>query len=110
VRVAVVSGRLDAWARQPAVALGAAWLLRRGREVRAWSATCPHLGCGVESDGKSFLCPCHGSAFDLAGEVRGGPSPRGLDPLEARLTAGDDPAVEVRWQRFATGTRERRPA
>jgi len=108
VRVAVVAERRDAWSRGPAVALGAAWLLRRGPEVRAFSAACPHLSCGVESDGQGFHCPCHGSAFDLAGAVRAGPAPRGLDPLEVRL--GPEGSVEVRWRRFAAGTAERRPA
>jgi Rieske Fe-S protein len=109
VRVAVVAARRDGWALLPPAALGSAWLLRRGGEVAAFSAACPHLACGVESDGVSFHCPCHGSAFDLGGAVRGGPAPRGLDPLEVRLGAGDDPAVELRWQRFAAGTSERRP-
>lgn len=110
VRVAVVSERRDGWARLPPAALGSAWLLRRGAEVRAFSAACPHLACGVESDGRSFHCPCHGSAFGLDGSVRGGPAPRGLDPLEVRLGTGPDPAVELRWERFAAGASERRPA
>lgn len=55
-------------------------------EIRALSRKCAHLGCGVpfcESSGQ-FECPCHGSAFNRAGELRGGPSPRGMDqhPIE----------------------------
>lgn len=107
VRVAVVGERRDAWTRGPAAALGSAWLLRRGAEVLAFSAACPHLSCGVESDGRAFHCPCHGSAFDLSGAVRAGPAPRGLDPLEVRL--GEGGAVLLRWRRFAAGTAERRP-
>ncbi|MDP5007653.1 MAG: ubiquinol-cytochrome c reductase iron-sulfur subunit, partial [Glaciimonas sp.] len=54
---------------------------------------CPHLGCSPTSkfttgpqpslpndwDG-GFLCPCHGSTFDLAGRVfKNKPSPNNLD-------------------------------
>jgi len=47
--------------------------------IAAVSTVCPHLGCVVarHNDG-SFTCPCHGSKFDAAGKVTGGPSPRGL--------------------------------
>jgi cytochrome b6-f complex iron-sulfur subunit len=42
---------------------------------------CPHLGCRVPSCVTSqwFECPCHGSQYNLAGEKKGGPSPRGMD-------------------------------
>ena len=40
------------------------------------------------------------------GERLEGQSPRGLDPLESRVRAG---LLEVRFQRFAFGTSERRP-
>jgi hypothetical protein len=38
--------------------------------------------------------------------VETGPSPRGLDPLEAKVERG---RVLVRFQRFEVGTAERRP-
>jgi menaquinol-cytochrome c reductase iron-sulfur subunit len=78
--------------------------------VTAFSSVCPHLGCGVDVARDGFACPCHGSAFDLEGHVRGGPAPRGLDPLEVRITEGDERAVLVRYRRFAIGTPERREA
>jgi len=42
---------------------------------------CPHLGCRVPSCATSqwFECPCHGSQYNLAGEKKGGPAPRGMD-------------------------------
>ena len=110
VRASVVAARRDAWTRQPAMALGTVWLVRRGDAVTALSAVCPHLGCGVEAAGEGFACPCHGSRFDRDGHVLGGPAPRGLDPLETRVTTGEDRAVEVRYRRFAVGTPERREA
>jgi cytochrome b6-f complex iron-sulfur subunit len=47
----------------------------------AISRTCTHLGCTVpwiETEDK-FACPCHASAFDITGNVLGGPAPRPLD-------------------------------
>jgi cytochrome b6-f complex iron-sulfur subunit/menaquinol-cytochrome c reductase iron-sulfur subunit len=107
VRATVVAERMDAWTRQPAAALGTVWLVRRDASVTAFSATCPHLGCSVEGAKDGFACPCHGSSFALDGHVRGGPAPRGLDPLDVKI-AGRDRAVLVRYRRFAVGTAERR--
>ena len=47
----------------------------------ALSRTCTHLGCSVpwiEKEMK-FACPCHGSAFDITGDVIDAPAPRALD-------------------------------
>jgi len=63
-------------------------------EVVALYQRCPHLGCRVawcESSGE-FECACHGSAFNRAGEVRTGPSPRGMDRFAVTVT---DDVVEV---------------
>ncbi len=48
---------------------------------------CTHLGCvpnekknpdkGNEADG--WLCPCHGSVYDLSGRVISGPAPKNLE-------------------------------
>ncbi len=57
------------------------YLTRIDDQVVALYQRCPHLGCRVawcESAGE-FECACHGSRFNRAGEVREGPSPRGMD-------------------------------
>jgi Rieske Fe-S protein len=87
LRVQLVAASVrDAWSRVPDVALGAAWLVRdREGKIRAFSTTCPHLGCAVDfdpGDGK-FRCPCHTSAFDQAGNRLAGPTNRGLFELES---------------------------
>ncbi len=55
----------------------------------ALSAKCTHLGCIVHwnSAERSWDCSCHGSRFDIKGEVLHGPAPtaleaRALDPEE----------------------------
>ncbi|UCH98142.1 MAG: ubiquinol-cytochrome c reductase iron-sulfur subunit [Candidatus Aminicenantes bacterium] len=47
----------------------------------ALSAKCTHLGCAVTwiPDENKFICPCHSSAFDIAGSVTSAPAPRALD-------------------------------
>ena len=52
----------------------------------ALSSECPHLGCAVNltADGKSFLCPCHTSAFDLEGTKKNAIPPRNMDRSQGR--------------------------
>jgi len=47
----------------------------------ALSRKCTHLGCTVPWVAKEqkFICPCHGSAFDITGNVISPPAPRALD-------------------------------
>jgi quinol---cytochrome c reductase iron-sulfur subunit, bacillus type len=110
LRVTAVGPRDDAWLRLDKVTLGSLWLVRAVEDgpIKAFSTVCPHLGCGVDFDDKAgkFNCPCHASAFDLDGRCLGGPSPRGLDELEARVEGRD---VLVRYQRFRVGSSKREP-
>ena len=55
--------------------------------VRAFSASCPHLGCDVEwNDAEStWDCPCHGSRFNADGSLKHGPAKRGLDPVKIKI-------------------------
>lgn len=47
----------------------------------ALSQTCTHLGCALPWDAneQKFICPCHGSTFDIEGEVLTPPATRGLN-------------------------------
>lgn len=51
---------------------------------------CPHLGCRVPSCATSqwFECPCHGSQYNMAGEKKGGPAPRGMDRFATSVADG----------------------
>lgn len=107
-RVALVADHRDAWTMEKQVQLGAAWLLRKGDEVTAWSVTCPHLGCAVDrrASAPGFNCPCHDSSFDAEGRRLDGPSPRDLDTLGTKVEEG---FVLVDFQRFRQGTPEKAP-
>lgn len=55
----------------------------------ALSSRCTHLGCAVSWDeGGRFLCPCHGSSFDLRGDVVGPPALRALDLFAVTIEGG----------------------
>lgn len=59
-------------------------------EIIACSAICPHKGCAVnyEHDSKQFVCPCHGSHFDLDGHVTHGPAKSDLKKYQTRVVLG----------------------
>lgn len=63
------------------------WLFRGEDGFHAISSVCTHLGCIAERlETGEFRCPCHGSRFDAAGNVKGGPAPRGLVWVELGLS------------------------
>jgi menaquinol-cytochrome c reductase iron-sulfur subunit len=110
LKVTATGERTDAWLRMDKVTLGSLWLVRanEGGPIKAFSTICPHLGCGVDWNEKTsrFDCPCHASSFDAEGRCLGGPSPRGLDELEAHVEGQD---VLVRYKRFRIGTEKKEP-
>ncbi len=79
------------------------WIVRKadGSAV-AFSASCPHLGCGFRwlADRNRFECPCHGSVFNLDGKVLAGPAPRSLDTMETKVENG---RLFVRYEVFQLG-------
>lgn len=82
--------RADGWYR--ARARETVFLVWDGaRDVRAFSATCTHLGCQVHWDGAAerFRCPCHGGAYDASGVPVEGPPPRPLGSVTARVDEQD---------------------
>jgi cytochrome b6-f complex iron-sulfur subunit len=80
----VTGGSVDNFARSSVTAFvrGRFYLVRlEDGGFLALSSKCTHLGCTlpwVEKEQK-FVCPCHASAFDIAGNVISAPAPRALD-------------------------------
>jgi len=52
--------------------------------VHVLDAVCPHLGGLVSLDDaeRTWDCPCHGSRFDISGEVIVGPAVSPLKPAQ----------------------------
>lgn len=69
---------------------------RRGDKVYVMSTSCTHFGCevAVQADG-SFLCPCHGSAFDKTGAATKGPAKKSLPWHEVKLTETGEIQVDL---------------
>lgn len=40
---------------------------------------CTHLGCVPGAGGEGWVCPCHGSRYDMSGRILRGPAPRNLE-------------------------------
>lgn len=66
------------------------YIVHDGDSVRALSATCSHLGCGVSWDASAglFRCPCHGGTYHRDGTVAGGPPPRPLTAIATTISDG----------------------
>lgn len=72
------------------------FLIRRGKTVFALSAICTHKGCRVRAQqDRSFLCKCHGSAFDPDGRVLSGPARRNLPRLAVRVDEAQHLFIDV---------------
>jgi len=57
------------------------FLLFRQHDGELWAvlSTCAHRGCEVKKLRTKFECPCHGSEYDLHGNVLKGPASEPLD-------------------------------
>jgi menaquinol-cytochrome c reductase iron-sulfur subunit len=70
--------------------------------VTVFAPLCTHLGCGYHWDttDRRFKCPCHGSVYDVTGEVLAGPAPRALDRLPTKIQEG---RLLVMYKEFKSG-------
>ena len=62
-----------------------------GDKVLALYRKCPHLGCNIPplcEKSHWFECLCHGSKYNIIGEKRAGPAPRGMDRFDVTLKDG----------------------
>ena len=53
-------------------------------ELWAVLSTCSHRGCEVKKLRTKFECPCHGSEYDLDGNVTRGPAPSPLERFKVK--------------------------
>jgi menaquinol-cytochrome c reductase iron-sulfur subunit len=83
------------------------WVIKQpSSDVTVFSPICTHLGCEYNWNAQTrhFECPCHGSVYAINGQVLGGPAPRPLDTLPARVEAG---TLYVEWENFKIGVPEK---
>ena len=78
-------------------------IVRDADRLAAISTTCTHLGCIVAPSATGFQCPCHGSQFDVDGNVTGGPAPKPLAWFRVSLTPSGDLEVD-KDNEIETGT------
>jgi menaquinol-cytochrome c reductase iron-sulfur subunit len=79
------------------------WAVKQPQgDISVFSPICTHLGCGYRWDEteRKFLCPCHGSSYDVNGQVLGGPAPRPLDILPSKVEGG---RLLVMYKDFKSG-------
>lgn len=72
------------------------WLVREEQGFFALWARCSHLGCTpkLAAESQGFQCPCHGSAFDVAGKVGCGPAKRPLSRCAVSLSRAGDLIID----------------
>ena len=63
------------------------FIVKTGEDLIAFSSGCTHLGCLINwhRTEKKVLCPCHGGAYDIHGNVVGGPPPAPLNRLPLKI-------------------------
>ena len=70
-------------------------IVNRDEKTIVLSAHCTHLGCTINQTEKGQLvCPCHGSAYDLAGNVVKGPAYKNLEIIPSKITS-DGTQIEI---------------
>ncbi len=59
-------------------------------QIRVLSRICTHAGCKVKHESSLLDCPCHGSRFDLNGNVIKGPADAPLASYMVEFNSTDD--------------------
>ncbi|HZW82108.1 MAG TPA: ubiquinol-cytochrome c reductase iron-sulfur subunit [Candidatus Deferrimicrobium sp.] len=73
------------------------WVKRDTSGYTALLANCTHLGCEVKyhSEQAKWLCPCHGSSYDIEGRPVGGPAPKALQRVAVQIRKDNTLTIEV---------------
>lgn len=64
------------------------FILKENSKIKAFSRSCTHLGCTVEKKSGQLVCPCHGSKYDVNGEVVKGPAGENLHAIDIKQENG----------------------
>lgn len=87
------------------------WVVRSEQGIYALWSRCTHLGCTpnwfpAES---RFRCPCHGSNFNLGGDVIAGPAPKPLWRVAVDVNPDGDLVVDKSVMENRPGFRDKAP-
>ncbi|OVE76415.1 hypothetical protein BVX98_06090 [bacterium F11] len=87
------------------------WIVRTENQLYSMWARCTHLGCTpnwfpAES---RFRCPCHGSNYNLDGDVIAGPAPKPLWRVQVTSTPQGDLVIDKAIMENRQGIREKPP-
>ncbi len=85
------------------------WIVRTERGIYAFLAICRHLGCipdWVEEE-HLFKCPCHGSNYNLDGDVVGGPAPSPLFRVSINYAPDGQLVIDKSLKEDRVGVREK---
>ena len=87
------------------------WIVRTSGGFYALWARCTHLGCTPNwfADQNRFRCPCHGSNYNLDGDVIAGPAPRALWRAKIEMASTGDLIVDKAVLEDRPGLREKIP-
>lgn len=106
IKIDFVDTAKDAWVESRR--LRNVWIYTEdGEHFTVYNGRCTHLGCNFSLDEEQnvFRCPCHTGFFDIkTGAVLGGPPPRALDVLEAKV---EDGILYAQYQDFRLGVTEK---
>ena len=70
-------------------------VVRQDDKLSILSAHCTHLGCKInKAENGRLFCPCHGSEYDLEGNVLKGPAYKGLEKVAFKLSQ-DGTRIEI---------------
>ncbi len=86
VNVGAVSELPEAGSAPVNLPVAKTWLSNTDAGVVALYKVCTHLGClyNWNNQESKFICPCHGSQFEIDGNYIKGPAPRSLDRFVVR--------------------------
>ena len=58
-------------------------ITKNNSSMKIFSSKCSHLGCRItRMEENEFVCPCHGSRYNLSGDVIKGPAQKSLKLLQ----------------------------
>lgn len=71
-------------------------IINNNETTTVLSAHCTHLGCIInETENGRLVCPCHGSEYDLEGNVIKGPAYKNLQIIPSEITV-DGEYIEIK--------------